>query len=312
MWATRRRRWPGYLIMVFLAAAGAELYAADAGVPSNEDLRHVRAIAEPEVSPDGARVLVRVTDATADGGRHHLWLVDAGTNTARQLTFSPAADKFGEHNGRWLGDGSSIVFLAKRTEHVQLFRLPMGGGEAHAYELSVAPLVDDSQEPDALPPRKPSDPPLQHDAVPLDIDQYEAAPDGRTIAIIARDPQTPGEKKQKDEKADALWVDHDKHGERLYLLDVESGKLTAVAVASNVAKIAWARKSDRLIALSEGSNHAGRFGTGDECMARRSCRSFPPLAAQGTSAYDPRGHLVRRRFALFLQSSGQTGRAAGI
>ncbi len=260
MWATRRRRWSGYLIMVFLAAAGAELRAAIAGVPSNEDLRHVRAIAEPEVSPDGARVLIRVTDATADGGRHHLWVVDVGSNTARQLSFSPAADKFGEHNGRWLGDGGSIVFLAKRTEHVQLFRLPMAGGEAHAYELSVAPLVDDSQEPDALPPRKPSDPPVQHDPVPLDIDQYEAAPDGRTIAIIARDPETPGEKKQKGEKADALWVDHDKHGERLYLLDAESGKLTAVAVASNVAKIAWARKSDRLIALSEGSNHAADLG----------------------------------------------------
>jgi dipeptidyl aminopeptidase/acylaminoacyl peptidase len=250
-----------YLVMGLLTGAGSvQLFAADAGIPTNEDLRHVRAIAEPQVSPDGGRVLIRLTDATADGGRQHLWLVDVGTNAARQLTFSPAADKFGEHNGRWLGDGGSIVFLAKRTEHVQLFRLPMSGGEAHAYEISVAPVVDDSQEPDAIPPRKPGDPPVQRDPVPLDIDQYEPAPDGHSIAIIARDPQTPGEKKQKDEKADALWVDHDKHGQRLYLLDAESGKVTAVAVASNVTKIAWARKSDRLIALSEGSNHAGDLG----------------------------------------------------
>lgn len=249
-----------YLMALVAAAASVQLHAADAGAPSNEDLRHVRAIAEPQVSPDGGRVLIRVTDATADGGRHHLWLVEVGSNTSRQLTFSPAADKFGEHNGRWLGDGSSIVFLAKRTEHVQLFRLPMSGGEAHAYEISVAPVVDDSQEPDAIPPRKPSDPPAQRNPVPLDIDQYEPAPDGRNIAIIARDPQTPGEKKQKDEKADALWVDHDKHGQRLYLLDAESGKLTAVAVASDVTKVAWAKKSDRLIALSEGSNHAGDLG----------------------------------------------------
>ncbi len=259
--AARLGRRSIYLIAVLLVGAGsAQLHAADAGVPSNEDLRHVRAIAEPQVAPDGSRVLIRVTDATADGGRHHLWLVDVGSNTARQLTFSPAADKFGEHNGRWLGDGSSIVFLAKRTEHEQLFRLPMSGGEAHAYEISVAPLVDDSQEPDAIPPRKPSDPPAQRDPVPLDIDQYEPAPDGHAIAIIARDPQTPGEKKQKDEKADALWVDHDKHGQRLYMLDAESGKLSAVAVAPNVTKIIWAKKSDRLIALSEGSNHAGDLG----------------------------------------------------
>jgi dipeptidyl aminopeptidase/acylaminoacyl peptidase len=257
-----RRGWQRsiYLTALVAGAASVQLHAADAGAPSNEDLRHVRAIAEPQVSPDGGRVLIRVTDATADGGRHHLWLVEVGSNTARQLTFSPTADKFGEHNGLWLGDGSSIVFLAKRTEHVQLFRLPMSGGEAHAYEISVAPVVDDSQEPDAIPPRKPSDPPAQRDPVPLDIDQYEPAPDGRIIAIVARDPQTPGEKKQKDEKADALWVDHDKHGQRLYLLDAESGKLTAVAVASDVTKVAWAKKSDRLIALSEGSNHAGDLG----------------------------------------------------
>jgi dipeptidyl aminopeptidase/acylaminoacyl peptidase len=239
---------------------GVQVRAADGGIPSNEDLRHVRSIAEPQVSPDGGRVLIRVTDATADGGRNHLWLVDVAANTARQLTFSPALDKVGEHNGRWLGDGGSIVFLAKRTEHVQLFRLPMSGGEAHAYEIKIAPVVDDSQEPDAIPPKKAGDAPVSRDPVPLDVDQYEPAPDGHMIAIIAKDPETPGEKKQKDEKADALWVDHDKHGKRLYLLDAESGKLTAVAVASDVARVAWARKSDRLIVLSEGSNHAGDLG----------------------------------------------------
>ncbi|MEO7207836.1 MAG: alpha/beta fold hydrolase [Steroidobacteraceae bacterium] len=249
-----------YLLVLFVCAASVRLHAADGGVPSNEDLRHVRAIGELQVSPDGSRILIRVTDATADGGRHHLWLLDVSANTARQLTFSPTTDKLGEHYGRWLGDGGSILFLAKRTEHVQLFRLPMSGGEAHAYEISVAPVVDESQEPDAIPPKKAGDPPVPRNPVPLDIDQYEPAPDGRMIAIIAKDPQTPGEKKQKDEKADALWVDHDKHGKRLYLLDAESGKLTAVAIAPDVTKVAWAKKSNRLIALSEGSNHAGDLG----------------------------------------------------
>jgi dipeptidyl aminopeptidase/acylaminoacyl peptidase len=249
------------VIMVLLVAAGSvQLHAADGGVPSNEDLRHVRAIAEPQVSPDGGRVLIRVTDATADGGRHHLWLVDVGANTARQLTFSPTADKLGEHDARWLGDGGNIAFLAKRTEHVQLYRLPMSGGEAHAYELSVAPVIDDSEEPDAIPPKKAGDAPANKDPVPLDIEKYEPAPDGRTIAIIAQDPQTPGEKKQKDAKADALWVDHDKHGKRLYLLDAESGKLTAVEVPPDIAKVAWTKKSDRLIALTDGPNHVGDLG----------------------------------------------------
>jgi dipeptidyl aminopeptidase/acylaminoacyl peptidase len=247
-------------VIAFFCAGNASLHAADGGVPSNEDLRHVRALAEPQVSPDGGRVLIRVTDATADGGRQHLWLVDVGANTARQLTYSPAADKQGEREGRWLGDGSSILFLAKRAEHAQLFRLPMSGGEAHAYDLKVAPIVDDSEEPDAIPPKKPGDAPVKKEPLALDVANYDAAPDGRTIAILAQDPQTPGEKKQKDEKADALWVDHDKHRKRLYLLDAESGKVTPVEIPSDVAKVAWAKKSDRLIALAEGPNHAGDLG----------------------------------------------------
>ena len=185
--ARHERRRPIYfVIMVFLASAGGVwVHAADAGIPSNEDLRHVRAIAEPQVSPDGSRVLIRVTDATADGGRQHLWLVDVGANTTRQLTFSPTADKIGEHDARWLGDGGNIAFLAKRAEHVQLYRLPMSGGEAHAYDLSVAPVIDDSEEPDAIPPKKASDAPANKDPVPLDIEKYEPAPDGHAIAIIA-------------------------------------------------------------------------------------------------------------------------------
>jgi dipeptidyl aminopeptidase/acylaminoacyl peptidase len=260
--ARHERRRPIYfVIMVFLASAGGVwVHAADAGVPSNEDLRHVRAIAEPQVSPDGSRVLIRVTDATADGGRQHLWLVDVGANTTRQLTFSPTADKIGEHDARWLGDGGNIAFLAKRAEHVQLYRLPMSGGEAHAYDLSVAPVIDDSEEPDAIPPKKAGDAPANKDPVPLDIEKYEPAPDGHAIAIIAQDPQTPGEKKQKDAKADALWVDHDKHGKRLYLLNAETGTLTAVDIPPDIVKVAWTKKSDRLIALTEAPNHAGDLG----------------------------------------------------
>ena len=47
-----------------------------------------------------------------------------------------------------------FVFLAKRGERTQLYRLPMTGGEAHAYELAVAPPVDASTVADVIPPRK--------------------------------------------------------------------------------------------------------------------------------------------------------------
>ncbi len=46
---------------------------------------------------------------------------------------------------------------------------------------------------------------------------YALSADGKWLAVWARDPETPGEKKQKDAKADADWVNHEKHGSRLYL-----------------------------------------------------------------------------------------------
>src|ERR1700761_5576338 len=246
-------------ILIFLIGIAAQVQAADTAYPSNEDLRHVRAIADPRISPDGSQVLLRISEPTVDGGKGHIWLVDAvGERTARQLTFSPTADKVGERQARWLGH-DSVLFLAKRGERVELFRLSMSGGEAHAYDLKIAPPVDESTDADAIPPREADEPHIRA-PLPLGVDGYEPAPNAGTIAVLARDPETAGEKKQKDAKADALWVNHDRHGKRLYLLNAESGKLTPVAVPADVAAVSWSPQSDRLLVFTEGPNHAGDLG----------------------------------------------------
>src|SRR5437868_10880772 len=131
--------------------------AADQGkFPSNEDLRHFRAIKTARLSPEGGRVLVEIADSTADGGRSHLWVVDREHNSFRQLTFSAPGKKDekdrGESSGEWMPDGNSILFLAHRGEHTQLFRLPLQGGEAVAFDLKLVPAVDESKLPDAVPP----------------------------------------------------------------------------------------------------------------------------------------------------------------
>ena len=97
-----------------------------------------------------------------------IWVVDVLKNTSRQLTRSAAGDKAGEHQGRWLQD--AVLFLAKRGEHTQLFRLPMEGGEAQAFDLSIAPPVDASLEADAIPPRAKPEPAANRDPLPLDVD----------------------------------------------------------------------------------------------------------------------------------------------
>ena len=223
--------------------------------PTNEDLRHTRVLADPQVSPDGRFVLANVTDATVDGATRHLWLVDVEANASRQLTRSP--DGHGsESQGRWSPDGRFVYFVAHRGKTSSLFRLPMDGGEAERLDLKVTPPVDASITPDAV------DGSVVGDArpLPLGVSTFAIAPDGATAAVIGRDPETPGEQKQQDDKADARLVDHDAHGSRAYLLNLRTGALAPVAVPPNVDAVAWSPASDRLIVVTSAMNGTGDLG----------------------------------------------------
>jgi dipeptidyl aminopeptidase/acylaminoacyl peptidase len=256
----------GVLLGLVLGASTLILSAEDRRFPNSEDLRHFRTMDSPRLSPDGKQVLIRVTDDTAHGGRSHIWLTEVNGKPCRQLTYSPSGgdknSKYrGESSAEWMPDGENIVFLSHRGEQTQLFRLPMHGGEALAFDLKVVPVVDGSKAPDALPLREKAEgEQSKAEPLPIDVTGFEIAPDGKAIAIWAKDPQTPGEKHQEEEKADAVWVDHEQHGTRLYLLDPATSKLTAVAVAPDVSRVAWGPQSDRLLAETETPNSASDLG----------------------------------------------------
>ena len=67
--------------------------------PTNEQLRHFKSMSDPRLAPDGKRILLSITEATADGAKSHLWLTGAGGEEPRQITYSPDADKRGEYEG---------------------------------------------------------------------------------------------------------------------------------------------------------------------------------------------------------------------
>jgi dipeptidyl aminopeptidase/acylaminoacyl peptidase len=219
-------------------------------------------MSDPQLSPDGKEVLVRIADATADGGKGHIWLVDVGGGAARQLTYSPAGDKRGEQRAQWMPDGESVLFLAHRGEHTQLYQLPMRGGEAKVFDLKVTPQVDESKREGALPPV--TAPATKDEAkvepVEIDVASYRVSPDGKTIAIFAHDPETPGEKKAKDAKADAEWVDHGLHGSRMYLMDVATEKLTLTGVPMDVRGASWSADSSKLLAIAAAPNGVEELG----------------------------------------------------
>jgi len=247
--------------MLLLALSFAMLSATEPlGFPTNEDMRHFRSINDPRLSPDGRQVLFRIVDPTADGAKSHLWLVDVTGNNARQLTWSPDSDKTGETRGEWMPDGS-LLFIAHRSDHNQIFRLPMNGGEARPFDIKVQPVVDESRLAGALPPVTESEKnPVKTEPIAIDAQSFRISPDGKTIAVIARDPQTPGEKKQADAKADAVWVNHDLHGKRVWFFDPANQKVSPVSVAPDVQDVVWSNNSTQLFVIKEEPNEADDLG----------------------------------------------------
>ena len=104
--------------------------AADSRVFTPTDLNLLSRVSDPQVSPDGSRVVYvqRDTDLDANRGRTDLWLVDLKPADAkpRRLTQHSANDS----NPRWSADGTSIYFLSTRGGSSQIWRLPLAGGEA--------------------------------------------------------------------------------------------------------------------------------------------------------------------------------------
>jgi hypothetical protein len=271
------------LALAFFLSLGAAACAQNSPrFPTTDDLRHLKQIGALALSPDGTQALFAVTESTADGAKSHIWLVSTSgaADTLRQLTFSPPSDKRGERGAQWSPDGKAIFFLAHRGEHTQLFRLDMRGGEAQPYDLKVTPAVDESKAKNFIPPpnaekkpddKKPEDKKPEdkkedkNEPLPIDVSNYSISADGKWLAVIARDPETPGEKKGRDAKADAEWVNHDPHGSRLYLAALKTdgtldGALKPVAVEPDVRSAVWSPASARLLVTAEPPNDLSDLG----------------------------------------------------
>ena len=282
-----------FLSGLFLAFSAA-LHAAPAAdkdaphFPTTDDLRHLKAFGSPQLSPDGSQVLFTVTSSTADGAASHLWIVSTSgdKDTLRQLTFGTPSDKRGERGAQWSPDGKAIFFLAHRGEHTQLFRLDLRGGEAQPYDLKILPPIDDSKEKNFIPPpgadkndkkdekkaeKKSEDKKdeKKDEQLPIDVSSYSISEDGKWLTITARDPQTPGEKKGIDAKADAEWINHETHGTRLYLAALKpggglesgpDGSLKAVSIASDVREAIWSPAVGKLFVITEPPNDLSDLG----------------------------------------------------
>ena len=118
---------------------------------SVHDMLAMHRLSDPQVSPDGSRVVFgsRVTDLDNNRGRTDVWMIDVDGENLRRLTSHEAS----ESNQRWSPDGRAVFFLASRSGSSQIWRLPVDGGEA-----------------------------MQVTDAPLDISSFALSPDGKVLA----------------------------------------------------------------------------------------------------------------------------------
>src|ERR1700693_2079037 len=107
--------------------------AAAAGRPISEtDIFSFQWLANPQISPDGSRVVyVHVTvNSKHDGYDTALWVIPSGGGAARQLTSGPR-----DSSPQWSPDGKLLAFTRAiekdgKAQPPQIYLLAMEGGEA--------------------------------------------------------------------------------------------------------------------------------------------------------------------------------------
>lgn len=172
-----------------------------------QDLLALRWISEPQLSPDGTRVVFVQTEVASkpDAYRSHLWMGSLDGGTPHQFTFGEHSDSL----PRWSPDGQWIAFLsdrgstkaedgAKKTK--QIYLIPADGGEAR-------PLTHGT--------RNPSD--------------IVWSPDSKTLAFVGR-PEVPERPDKSDVKVitrarykfdgEGFWDGRYKH---LFLIPLAGG-----------------------------------------------------------------------------------------
>ncbi len=91
------------------------------------DLYRLRAVEDPQLSPDGRYIafVFREDDMLKGTGNSDIYVIRTDGSNLRRMTYDPATD----NHPRWSGDGRSLLFLSTRSNGSQAWVIPADGGE---------------------------------------------------------------------------------------------------------------------------------------------------------------------------------------
>jgi dipeptidyl aminopeptidase/acylaminoacyl peptidase len=123
-----KQRFCSCLTMASLAVASMAFAADGKRSITDVDLYSFQWIANPQISPDGAKVVYTLVKTTPkhDNYETSLWIIPSAGGPARQITSSTR-----DSLPRWSPDGKTVAFVrSTEKDGGQIYLLPMDGGEA--------------------------------------------------------------------------------------------------------------------------------------------------------------------------------------
>jgi dipeptidyl aminopeptidase/acylaminoacyl peptidase len=177
---------------VIAAAVLACAFASiDAHPVTVDDLMKLRTIVDVRISPDGRNVAYAVSTPSLERNAHEpqIFVLATSGGTPRRLAegiriFAPRvpAPKL-----RWSPDGSRLSFVGYAAEKPQVFAAPVSGGEARPLTAAVEGVT-----------------------------AYEWAPDGKSLAYLARDSAPPEEQRRRKDGSFVIRADAPEPPTRLW------------------------------------------------------------------------------------------------
>jgi dipeptidyl aminopeptidase/acylaminoacyl peptidase len=174
-----------------------------------QDLWRLRAVSDPQVSPDGEQVAFCVATPDVDNDRLGtvIWVGPVnGSEPPRQFSLGPE-----DSSPRWSPDGRWLAFVAKRGEATQLHLASLAGGEARAETDSSLAVSQPAWSPDSRrlifvgKPARPAE---------LEEPGWKGRPAPRVVSGLRSRFDGTG------------WFDERRS--HLFVVDVESGKVSQV------------------------------------------------------------------------------------